>query len=224
MDKKATSNEPNQKGERQRESGLPGGGAGRLDEIGGSGVYPLSGPHPSGHAPIIPLPAWGQGKRGSAGYDDHGESEIYMVNVRPEKCRDLMTKDPHCCTANDSTMEAARLMSRDNIGAVPVVEDMQSKKLIGIVTDRDLALKVVAEGRYPARTRVQEVMSYPPITCSPDDDLEAAIRSMERNQVRRIPVCDNTGRVVGMISQADIAIRVRSSPKTAELVEAISAP
>jgi CBS domain-containing protein len=224
MNGKSSSDERNQELERKRESGLPGGGAGRIEEVKGSGVYPMSGPHPPGDAPIIPEPAWGQGKRGSAGYDDHGESEIYMVNVRPEKCRDLMTKDPLCCVSSDSAMEAANLMGRSNIGAVPVVEDIQSKKLIGILTDRDLALKVVAEGRDPARTRVQEIMSYPLVTCSPDDELETAVRSMERNRVRRIPVCDNTGRIVGIISQADIAIRVRSSPQTAELLEAVSTP
>jgi len=146
-----------------------------------------------------------------------------MVNVHPEKCRDLMTKDPVFCTSNSSPADAARLMKLHDIGALPVVENEQSMKLIGIVTDRDIAVKVVAEAIDPLRTRVGEIMSRSLVTCGPDDELDAAIQSMERYQVRRVPVCDNSGRVVGMISQADIAIRVRSSPKTAELVEAVSA-
>src|SRR5438477_6477031 len=97
MKKKSISDHPGQERAQKRESGLPGGGAGRVDKVGGSGVYPMSGPHPSGDAPIIPEPAWGQGERGAAGYEDHGESAIYMVNIPPEKCRDLMTKDPICC-------------------------------------------------------------------------------------------------------------------------------
>jgi CBS domain-containing protein len=209
---------------RKREAGLPGGGAGRVDEVGRSGVYPMSGPHPSGDAPIISEPAWGQGQRGAAGYEDHGESETFMINVTPEKCRDLMTKDPVLCMSGSSAVDAARLMKRHNIGALPVVQDTQSNKLIGVITDRDLALRVVAEALDPPHTRVAEIMSRSLVMCSPDDELEAAIKTMERNQVRRVPVCDNSGRVVGMISQADIALRVRSSPKTAELLEAVSAP
>lgn len=220
MNKNAKSD---QQRERKRESGLPGGGAGRVDEVGGSGVYPMSGPHPSGNAPIIPEPAWGQGQRGALGYEDHGESEIYLVDVRPEKCRDLMTKDPVHCTSSSSAVDAARLMKRHGVGALPVVEDTQSKKLIGVITDRDLVLRVVAEALDPARTRIEEIISRSLVACSPDDDLDVAINKMELNQVRRVPVCDNTGRIVGMISQADIAIRVRSSPKTAELLEAVSA-
>ena len=135
-----------------------------------------------------------------------------------------MTKDPVCCASSESVIEAARLMRRYDIGVIPIVEDVDGKKLIGIITDRDLALDVVAESRDPARTRVDELMTQSPASCNPDDDFEAAISSMERNQVRRVPVCDNAGRIVGIISQADIAIRVRSAPKTAELLSAVSSP
>lgn len=221
MDKNRTkSTQPNTKRDEKRKSGLPGGGTGRIDQVAGSGVYPMSGPHPEGDAPIVTEPAWGQAGRGSAGYEDHGESAIYMVNVHPEKCRDLMTKDPVCCASSESVIEAARLMRRYDIGVIPIVEDVDGKKLIGIITDRDLALDVVAESRDPARTRVDELMTQSPATCNPDDDFEAAISSMERNQVRRVPVCDNAGRIVGIISQADIG----SAPKTAELLSAVSSP
>src|SRR5437773_619862 len=94
----------------KRESGLPGGGAGRKDEVGGSGVYPVSGPHPAGEAPVVKQAGWGQGKRGATGYEDHGESEIIIQHTAPEKCCDIMTKNPVCCLPSDSAASAARLM------------------------------------------------------------------------------------------------------------------
>jgi CBS domain-containing protein len=210
--------------DQRRESGLPGGGAGRKDEVGGSGVYPWSGPHPPGDAPLVNPGSWGQGARGGAGYEDHGESEIYMIGVRPEKCRDLMTKDPVCCLPGDSAAEAAERMRQYDIGVIPVVQDQASKKLAGIVTDRDLALKVVAEGRDPNSVSVGEVMSRDVVCCSPDDDYERALHLMEQHRIRRIPEVDNSGRVVGIISQSDVALRIRDAAKTAELVESVSQP
>jgi CBS domain-containing protein len=210
--------------EKKRESGEPGGGAGRKDEVGGSGVYPMSGPHPPGDAPVVPEGAWGQGERGLAGYADSGRSGIYSGGEAPEKCRDVMSKDPVCCVPSDSAVDAARVMKQLDVGPVPVVTDQKSKKLVGIVTDRDLALKVVAEGRDPNRTRLDDIMTQPVAECSPDDDLDQALQVMERRQVRRIPVTDNSGRIVGIIAQADIALRMRESRKTAEMVEEISKP
>ena len=78
----------------KRESGRPGGGTGRKDKVGPSGVYRMSGPHPPGAAPLVWPGMWGQGKRGAAGYEDHGESELNVRRVTPEKCRGIMTKDP----------------------------------------------------------------------------------------------------------------------------------
>ncbi len=210
--------------EKRRESGAPGGGAGRKDEVGGSGVYPMSGPHPKGDAPVVPEGAWGQGERGVAGYADSGTSEIYYGGQAPEKCRDVMSKDPACCVPSDTAADAARLMKQMDIGPVPVVTDQQSKKLVGIITDRDLALRVVAEGRDPNRTRLEDIMTQPVAECSPDDDLEQAIQAMEARQVRRLPVTDDSGRIVGIISLADIALRIHESRKTAEVVEEISKP
>src|SRR5436190_11755015 len=95
----------------RRESGLPGGGAGRRDErLGRSGVYSASEPHPPGDARIVTPGSWGQGARGAAGYADHGESELNLAEVKPEKCRDLMTKDPVCCLPGESLVQAAERM------------------------------------------------------------------------------------------------------------------
>jgi CBS domain-containing protein len=210
------------KQENRRESGLPGGGAGRKDEIGGSGVYPMSGPHPPGDVPLVSQAGWGQGQRGAAGYEDHGESEIIIQTAKPERCRDIMTKDPVCCLPTNSVAQAARLMKQYDTGLVPVVANIDEKKLLGVVTDRDLAVTVVADSCDPARTSVEAVMSRPPIVCSPGDPYEHALHTMERNRIRRVPVVDRTGRVVGIVSLADVAIRVRNRTQTAEVIREIS--
>lgn len=208
----------------KRESGAPGGGAGRKDDLSRSGVYPMSGPHPAGDAPVVTPAAWGQGKRGAAGYGDHGESELSIPRVTPEKCRDIMTKDPVCCLASDSVSAAARLMREHDFGALPVVAGREGKVLVGIVTDRDLALRVVGEECDPRYCQVEEVMSRPVVTCSPDDSYRKVMELMEQNRLRRIPQIDRTGRVVGLTSQADIAVRVHDEATTAEVVVEISRP
>ena len=142
----------------------------------------------------------------------------------PEKCKDVMTPDPVCCVPADTVDKAAQLMRDQDIGPVPVCDREKSRKLIGMVTDRDLEIKVVAEGRNPKATRVEEVMSRRLVTCSPEDSIEKALDIMEQHQVRRIPVVDSAGQIVGIIAQADIATRVHSRDKTAEMVEEISRP
>jgi CBS domain-containing protein len=137
-------------------------------------------------------------------------------------CEEVMTKDPKCCIPTDSAVRAAKLMKTEDVGSIPVCGSRESRRLVGIVTDRDLAIQIVAEARDPNSTRVEAVMSRDPITCRPDEDLQTALQRMESNQVRRIPVVDGNGVVVGIISQADIATRSRNPEKTAEVVEEIS--
>jgi|SRR5262245_7764469 len=139
-----------------------------------------------------------------------------------KKVRDIMTKDPVCCTPQDSVTETARVMKGEDVGSVPVVKDRTTKKLVGIVTDRDLALKVLAERRDPNNTRVEEVMTRNPLSCREDDDLENCLDSMEKRQIRRMPIVDRQDRIVGIIAQADVATRAGEPEKTAELVEEIS--
>ena len=135
------------------------------------------------------------------------------------KCREVMTKDPASCSASETVTKVAGLMKQHDVGSVPVVE---SDRLVGIVTDRDIVLKVVAGGRSPEQAAVKEVMTPNPVSCKEDDDLEYALRLMKERQVRRMPIVDGGGRLTGIIAQADVATRVNRDAKTGELVEAIS--
>jgi CBS domain-containing protein len=138
------------------------------------------------------------------------------------KCNEIMTKDPACCLPGDTVDQAAQLMKDEDVGPVPVVADQKTKRLVGIVTDRDLAVKVVADARQIAAVKVEEVMTRNPVTCRAEDDLQKAIAAMEKHQVRRIPIVDDNNRIVGIIAQADIAIRAHEPETTAEVVEEIS--
>ena len=142
--------------------------------------------------------------------------------MNTKKCSDVMTENLVFCTPENSVAEVAQLMKREDIGPVLIVDNKQSKTLVGIVTDRDLALKVVAEGRDPKTTRVEEVMSRKLVTCHEDDNIENALKAMAQYQLRRIPVVGDNMRLVGIISQADVATRVDEPEKTAEVVKEIS--
>src|SRR5437870_4672731 len=124
-----------------------------------------------------------------------------------KKCRELMTEDPAFCIPSDPASMAARFMRDNDAGSIPVTEECKTKRLIGIVTNRDLTISIVAGERDPAGTTVGDVVTPNPIACRPDDDVATAIKAMERVQVRRIPIIDGERRLVGMISQADIALR-----------------
>jgi len=139
-----------------------------------------------------------------------------------KKCNEVMTKDPVCCLPDDSAATAAELMKRENIGSIPVIENEQTQRLVGIVTDRDLALKIVAEGRDAKSTKVEAVMTHKVVACHADDDLQKALDAMAEHQLRRIPVVNNDNKIVGIIAQADVATRVDQPEKTAEMVKEIS--
>lgn len=139
-----------------------------------------------------------------------------------KKARDVMTKDLIYASPQDTVSHVAQLMKREDIGPVLIVDNEESKRLVGIVTDRDLALKVVAEGRDPQTTYVEEVMTRKLITSRPDDDIDNAMKAMAQYQLRRIPVVEDDNRLVGIISQADVATRVDEPEKTAEVVKEIS--
>ena len=139
-----------------------------------------------------------------------------------KKCNEVMTKDPVCCLPNDSAAKAAELMKSENIGSIPVIENEQNQKLVGIVTDRDLALKIVAQGRDANSTNVEAVMTHKVVTCLANDDLQKALDAMAEHQLRRIPVVDSDNKIVGIIAQADVATRTDQPEKTAEMVKEIS--
>ena len=118
------------------------------------------------------------------------------------RARDIMTKDPQVCRREDTARRAAEIMRDKDCGVIPVVDE--ARRVIGIVTDRDIAVRVVAAGKNP-ETRLNEVMTPGAKCCSADDDLRDVEHKMAELQVRRIPICDAGGRVLGIISQADIA-------------------
>ncbi|HEX5807946.1 MAG TPA: CBS domain-containing protein [Anaerolineales bacterium] len=139
-----------------------------------------------------------------------------------KKCSEVMTRDPVCCLPGDSVAKAAELMKSENIGSIPVIENKQSQKLVGIVTDRDLALKIVAVALDAKSTTVETVMTHKVVTCHAEDDLQKALDAMAEHQLRRIPVVDNDNKIVGIIAQADVATRADQPAKTAEMVKEIS--
>ena len=137
------------------------------------------------------------------------------------KARDIMTANPRTVTPDDTVTRAAEIMREADVGVVPVVEDTGSMRLAGLVTDRDIAVRIVAEGRDNKAT-VREIMSSGLATVRPDDDLNRVTELMKTEQVRRIPVCDGD-RLVGIIAQADVAREGRDR-KTGDVVEEISEP
>src|SRR5438874_12769893 len=139
-------------------------------------------------------------------------------------CKEVMTANPTCCTPDETVTRIAKLMKTENVGSIPICENRDSKKLIGIVTDRDLAIQVVAAAKDPHAVKASDVMTGNPITCRPDDDLQTALEAMERRQIRRIPVTDQSGHLVGIIAQADIARRLDRPEQIAEVVAEVSKP
>jgi CBS domain-containing protein len=140
------------------------------------------------------------------------------------KASEIMTPSPRTCTPQASVQEVARLMQDADTGVIPIVESEGSQRLVGLVTDRDLAIRVLAQGR-GGDARVSEAMSAEVAGVRPDDDLKTVRRLMEERQVRRVPVCDEQGRCLGIISQADLALDDDISDKqVGKTVEAISQP
>lgn len=140
-------------------------------------------------------------------------------------CADVMTREPACCEQGDPIGRAAQLMKSEDVGAVPVVEGgAGARRLVGIVTDRDIVVKVLADGRSVETATVRDVMTNNPATCREEDDVSRAVSTMSERKIRRIPVVDGSGSLRGIISQADIATRLHRDKTTGELVEAISEP
>jgi len=132
--------------------------------------------------------------------------------------RDVMTANPRSLEGGSNAIEAARLMREEDTGIIPIVE---GDKLIGTVTDRDIAIRVVAEGKDPATTTVGEIASRELVTIDPQQDLDEALRLMARHQVRRLPVVEEDGKLVGIVAQKDIAQHA-SDEQTGNVVEDIS--
>jgi CBS domain-containing protein len=140
----------------------------------------------------------------------------------PMQVKDIMTPDAWTCAPDTKLPEIARMMADGDCGAIPVIGANDARPL-GVVTDRDIVVRAVANNQNPLEARAEDVMSRPVLTVSPEMDLGDACNLMEQRQVRRAPVVDGQGRCVGMIAQADIA-RKATEHATAELVRDVSQP
>jgi len=139
------------------------------------------------------------------------------------RIQDVMTRNPRTVTPEASAREAARIMKDEDVGVVPVVAGDRSSRLVGVVTDRDIAVRLVAEGR-DGDARVRDIMTNRLHTRRPDDDLDDVMNTMASEQVRRIPIVDERGDLVGIVSQADVVRKARDDRKAEETVERISEP
>jgi CBS domain-containing protein len=139
-----------------------------------------------------------------------------------KKSNEVMTKKTVCCLPDDLAVDAAQLMKNEHVGSIPVIEDQQTRKLVGIVTDRDLAIRIVSEGLDAKSTKVESIMTRNVVTCKAEDDLQTVVDAMSKHQLRRIPVVDDDNRILGIIAQADVAIHFDHPKKTAAMVKEIS--
>ena len=123
-------------------------------------------------------------------------------------CGEIMTRSVVCCVPEDTIEHAAALMKTEDVGRIPVIEGHASRTLIGIVTDRDLVVKGIAEGKDARSTKISEIMNDHPVVCFEKDDVNDAINLMSNYKVRRIPVVDDNNHILGIIAQADVATRL----------------
>ena len=136
-----------------------------------------------------------------------------------KRVREIMTEQPACCTP-DTTLDAvARMMVDHDCGEIPVVD--VNERVIGVITDRDIVCRVVAQGENPAAHTVAKCMSQPAITIDENASIDDAVSMMEKNMIRRVPVVTERGQCRGILSQADIA-RMRPASEVAEFVREVS--
>jgi CBS domain-containing protein len=133
--------------------------------------------------------------------------------------RDIMTRDPACCAPGTTLDEVAKMMVQNNCGEIPVIDT--SDRVVGVITDRDIVCRVVAEGKNPMGYSVEMCMSQPVVTIREDTPLDQIVRTMEKHQIRRVPVLNASGGCAGIVSQADLALK-GPEHEIAELVSEIS--
>jgi CBS domain-containing protein len=137
--------------------------------------------------------------------------------------RDVMTRNPAVCTSDTPLQDVARLMVTHDCGEIPVVDGQDSLRPVGVITDRDITCRAIAEGLNPADLTAGDCMTTPVVTVAPDMDLDACCNLMESKQVRRVPVVDDRGRCCGIVAQSDIARKAKAA-LTSELVREVSEP
>ena len=141
-----------------------------------------------------------------------------MTHQTHKQIRDVMTSNPRTIAPSTTVQEAARLMRDEDVGPIPIVD---GGSVVGILTDRDIVLRVVAEGKDPTSTAAADVASRDLVTVDPEQTLDEALRLMAKHQVRRLPVCEEDGKLVGIVAQADVALEGEDR-LTGEVVEKIS--
>lgn len=134
-----------------------------------------------------------------------------------------MTPHPSTCTPDATVQAAALIMSEEDVGIVPIV-DPDTNRLVGVVTDRDLCVDVVAAGKHPEQVRLSTILHTKPTTCHAEDDVAVCLSRMQEAQVRRIPIVDDHGTCVGIIAQKDIALRLPEAERVSTLLREISKP
>jgi CBS domain-containing protein len=170
----------------------------------------------------------GRAEEVTTAHTDHTEEDETSPKEDDMKARELMTANPACCTPGDPAQRVAQLMADNDCGCIPVVADQNDTHVVGVVTDRDIAIRGVAKGRGPD-TPVRELMTGVPFCCPADADVKEVERVMAERQVRRVVVVDDDGCCVGVISQADLARAAErrqdvSYLEVARVVERISEP
>lgn len=123
------------------------------------------------------------------------------------KINEVMSRNPVCCVPTDTARRVARIMCDQNVGSIPVVMDQESRRLVGMITDRDLCCSVIAEGLDPKGTSIEKFMTLNPVTCRDAENVENCERLMQEHQIRRIPIIDRDERVIGIVAQADLALK-----------------
>ncbi|HEX7286069.1 MAG TPA: CBS domain-containing protein [Candidatus Angelobacter sp.] len=137
------------------------------------------------------------------------------------KVREIMSANPVCCLPEDTVQKVAATLRDQDIGAVPVVLDQGSRKLVGVITDRDLCCRVLANGANAATTRIDRIFSSNPVTCREGENVSHCEQLMQEHQVRRVVVVDGEGRCIGIVTQADLALKEKPE-KVSKVVAAIS--
>jgi CBS domain-containing protein len=139
------------------------------------------------------------------------------------KIREVMSTNPVCCIPGDTAQHVAKTMRENNVGSVPVVVDQQSRKLLGMITDRDLCCAIVAEGLDPKRTTIEKFVSLKPVFCREGENVDNCEQAMQEHRVRRIPIVDGEGACIGIVAQADVALKDKPE-KVSKTVAEISKP
>ena len=137
--------------------------------------------------------------------------------------KEMMTPDPACCTADTTLPEVARMMVDKDCGEIPVVDNASSKQPIGVVTDRDIVCRTLANGLNPIELKAADCMTKPIVTVTPDTSLEECCRIMEEKLIRRVPVVDDRGACVGMLALADVALHTGKNV-AGHIVKEVSEP